>query len=286
MPLNMIKPIKILLSLLTAGTFLFPTACSRGPETLKIMSYNIRLSLVDDGQHNWDIRKPASITMINTLQPDVFGVQEPVWEQIHYLLDSLPAYAKLGVAREDGDSLGEFSAVFYLKDKFEVLREGDFWLSETPDIPSLGWDAAHKRIVTWGAFKNKETGNSFYLFNTHFDHIGKVARKESARLLMDRIAEITVDAPIIFITGDFNATIDDPLFEPVKAHFLDARQEAPLTDTLSTYNGWGSYNGAPIDHIFYRGAEALSYRTVTDDFGVPYVSDHYPVLAVFEYELK
>jgi endonuclease/exonuclease/phosphatase family metal-dependent hydrolase len=95
-----------------------------------------------------------------------------------------------------------------------------------------------------------------------------------------------VDAPIIFITGDFNATIDDPLFEPVKAHFLDARQEAPLTDTLSTYNGWGSYNGAPIDHIFYRGAEALSYRTVTDDFGVPYVSDHYPVLAVFEYELK
>ena len=103
----MIKPIKILLSLLTAGTFLFPTACSRGPETLKIMSYNIRLSLVDDGQHNWNIRKPASITMINTLQPDVFGVQEPVWEQIHYLLDSLPAYAKLGVAREDGDSLGE-----------------------------------------------------------------------------------------------------------------------------------------------------------------------------------
>ncbi len=280
------KSLKYLLQLIPAAVLLFLASCSVKPETIRIMSYNIRLSLVDDGEHNWNIRKPASVEMVKTLQPDVFGVQEPVWEQINFLLDSLPAYAKLGVAREDGDSLGEFSAIFYLKDKFEVLREGNFWLSETPDVPSLGWDAAYKRIVTWGAFKNKETENIFYIFNTHFDHLGKVARQESACLLIDRIREITVDAPVIFITGDFNATIDDPLFEPVKAHFLDARQEAPLTDTLSTYNGWGSYNGAPIDHIFYRGAEALSYRTVTDDFGVPYVSDHYPVLAVFEYELK
>jgi len=278
------KPLKYFLSLIPVTALLFFTSCSVEPETVRIMSYNIRLSLVDDGEHNWDIRKPASVEMVKKLQPDVFGVQEPVWEQIHYLLDSLPAYAKLGVAREDGDSLGEFSAVFYLKDKFEVLREGNFWLSETPDVPSFGWDAACKRIVTWGAFKNKETGSTFYLFNTHFDHIGKIARRESARLLIDRIREITVDAPVIFITADFNATIDDPLFEPVKAHFLDARQVAPVTDTLTTYNGWGTYDGAPIDHIFYRGAKALSYRTVTDNFGVPYVSDHYPVLAVFEYE--
>ncbi|MDD4920208.1 MAG: endonuclease/exonuclease/phosphatase family protein [Bacteroidales bacterium] len=278
------KSLKYLLQLIPAAVLLFLASCSVKPETIRIMSYNIRLSLVDDGEHNWNIRKPASVEMVKTLQPDVFGVQEPVWEQINFLLDSLPAYAKLGVAREDGDSLGEFSAIFYLKDKFEVLREGNFWLSETPDVPSLGWDAAYKRIVTWGAFKNKETENIFYIFNTHFDHLGKVARQESACLLIDRIREITVDAPVIFITGDFNATIDDPLFEPVKAHFLNVRQEAPLTDTISTYNGWGTYDGAPIDHIFYRGAKALSFRTVTDNFGVPYVSDHYPVLAVFEYE--
>jgi endonuclease/exonuclease/phosphatase family metal-dependent hydrolase len=278
------KSLKYLLQLIPAAVLLFLASCSVKPETIRIMSYNIRLSLVDDGEHNWNIRKPASVEMVKTLQPDVFGVQEPVWEQINFLLDSLPAYAKLGVAREDGDSLGEFSAIFYLKDKFEVLREGNFWLSKTPDVPSLGWDAAYKRIVTWGAFKNKETENIFYIFNTHFDHLGKVARQESACLLIDRIREITVDAPVIFITGDFNATIDDPLFEPVKAHFLNVRQEAPLTDTISTYNGWGTYDGAPIDHIFYRGAKALSFRTVTDNFGVPYVSDHYPVLAVFEYE--
>jgi len=101
---------------------------------------------------------------------------------------------------------------------------------------------------------------------------------------VQKIGELTLGAPVVFVTGDFNAEVSDPLFEPVKAHFLDARQEAPITDTLSTYNGWGTYNGAPIDHIFYRGAKALSFRTVTDNFGVPYVSDHYPVLAVFEYE--
>ncbi len=263
---------------------LLPASCSRAPERLQVMSFNIRLSLVDDGENHWDIRKPATVRMIDSLRPDVLGVQESVKEQVDYLVQNLPDYARVGVARDDGDSIGEFSAIFYLKDKYEVLQHGTFWLSETPDIPSFGWDAAHMRIVTWGKFKNKKTGSTFFTFNTHFDHRGEVARRESALLLVQKINELAQGAPIVFITGDFNAQVTDPLFEPVKAHFLDARKEAPVTDTLSTYNGWGTYDRAPIDHIFYRGAQALSYRTVTDHFGVPYVSDHYPVLAVFEYE--
>ena len=278
------KPLKYLLYMLPAVVMLLQVSCSQGPDTVQVMSYNIRLSLVDDGENHWNIRKPASIIMIDSLKPDVLGVQESVKEQVDYLVEHLPAYARVGVAREDGDSIGEFSAIFYLKDKYEVMQNGTFWLSETPDVPSFGWDAAHMRIVTWGKFRNRKTGRTFFAFNTHFDHRGEVARRESAHLLVQKIGELTLGAPVVFVTGDFNAEVSDPLFEPVKAHFLDARQEAPITDTLSTYNGWGTYNGAPIDHIFYRGAKALSYRTVTDDFGVPYVSDHYPVLAVFEYE--
>jgi endonuclease/exonuclease/phosphatase family metal-dependent hydrolase len=272
------KPLKYLLYMLPAVVMLLQVSCSQGPDTVQVMSYNIRLSLVDDGENHWNIRKPASIIMIDSLKPDVLGVQESVKEQVDYLVEHLPAYARVGVAREDGDSIGEFSAIFYLKDKYEVMQNGTFWLSETPDVPSFGWDAAHMRIVTWGKFRNRKTGRTFFAFNTHFDHRGEVARRESAHLLVQKIGELTLGAPVVFVTGDFNAEVSDPLFEPVKAHFLDARQEAPITDTLSTYNG------APIDHIFYRGAKALSFRTVTDNFGVPYVSDHYPVLAVFEYE--
>lgn len=280
----MMKKFNILLTVLVTLVVVFPSSCSKEGEMLKVMSYNIRLSLVDDGEHHWNIRKPASIAMIDSLRPDVFGVQESVKEQVDFLLENLPFYAKVGVAREDGDSVGEFSAIFYIKDKYDVLQNGTFWLSETPDVPSFGWDAAHMRIVTWGEFRNKKTGKTFFVFNTHFDHIGKTARLESARLLIQKIGELTSGAPVVFVTGDFNATIDDPLFDPVMNHFLDVRQEAPFTDTLSTYNGWGTYRGSPIDHIFYRGVKALSYRTVTDDFGVPFISDHYPILALFEYE--
>jgi len=164
------KPLKYLLYMLPAVVMLLQVSCSQGPDTVQVMSYNIRLSLVDDGENHWNIRKPASIIMIDSLKPDVLGVQESVKEQVDYLVEHLPAYARVGVAREDGDSIGEFSAIFYLKDKYEVMQNGTFWLSETPDVPSFGWDAAHMRIVTWGKFRNRKTGRTFFAFNTHFDH--------------------------------------------------------------------------------------------------------------------
>ncbi|NLA16061.1 MAG: endonuclease/exonuclease/phosphatase family protein [Bacteroidales bacterium] len=267
-----------------ATALLSLTGCVKEPEIIKVMSYNIRLSIVDDGENHWNIRKPGSVLMINTLQPHIIGLQEPVNEQITYLLENLPNYAKIGVARDDGDTLGEFSAVFYLKDIFELLDDGTFWLSETPEIPSFGWDAACKRVVSWGHLKNKKTGTECYVFNTHFDHKGKIARLESARLLAEKMEEIAHDCSLVFLTGDFNAAIDDPLFDPLKAGFLDARQEAPMSDTITTYHAWGQYDGPAIDHIFYRGAKAISFRTVTEVYQVSYVSDHYPLIAVFEKE--
>ncbi|MFY9116140.1 MAG: endonuclease/exonuclease/phosphatase family protein [Bacteroidales bacterium] len=260
------------------------SSCKSQPDTIKVMSYNIRLSLVDDGDNHWNLRKEASVRMIKDLQPQVIGLQEPVNEQIVFLLDSLTQYGRVGVARDDGDTLGEFSAIFYLKDVYDILEGGTFWLSETPDIPSFGWDAACKRVVTWGLLQNKKSGKAFYVFNTHFDHIGKTARLESARLLADRIQEICNDTWPVFLTGDFNASIDDPLFEPIKGLLHDARKEVPLSDSLTTYHAWGTYDGLPIDHIFYRGTKAVSFRTVTESYGAPYVSDHYPILVVFEIE--
>ncbi|HNY23548.1 MAG: endonuclease/exonuclease/phosphatase family protein [Bacteroidales bacterium] len=257
-------------------------SCSAQRE-IRVMSYNIRLSLVDDGENNWNIRRHASPEMIRTLAPDIIGLQESVNEQVVYLLEQLPEYAKVGVAREDGAARGEYSAVLFLKDKYEALADGTFWLSETPQEPSFGWDAACMRIVTWVHLRDRESDKELYVFNTHFDHIGKIARKESARLLVSKTGEIAGDVPCVFITGDFNAPIDDELFEPLKEHFLQARAEAPLTDSLTTYNGWGTFQGKPIDHIFYKGAKALVYHTVTENFGVPYVSDHYPAIATFKY---
>ena len=270
--------------LFTAFTILLFTfaSCKSGSDTIQVLSYNIRLSIVDDGDNHWNLRKKASIDMINHLQPDIIGLQEPVNEQIAYLLEHLPQYNRVGVARDDGDTLGEFSAVFYLKDRYDLVDEGTFWLSTTPDVPSFGWDAACKRVVTWGRLQDKKTGTESYVFNTHFDHVGKVARLESGRLLAEKIQEISKESARVFLTGDFNAPIDNPLYEPLKALLLDAREEAPVSDSLTTYHAWGTYDGPPIDHIFYRGAKIVSFRTITESYGVPYVSDHYPILAVFE----
>ncbi len=184
------------------------SSCSAQRE-IRVMSYNIRLSLVDDGENNWNIRRHASPEMIRTLAPDIIGLQESVNEQVVYLLEQLPEYAKVGVAREDGAARGEYSAVLFLKDKYEALADGTFWLSETPQEPSFGWDAACMRIVTWVHLRDRESDKELYVFNTHFDHIGKIARKESARLLISKIGEIAGDVPGVFVTGDFNASIDD-----------------------------------------------------------------------------
>ena len=175
-------------------------------------------------------------------------------------------------------------AIFYNTNEVKLLDHGTFWLSATPDIPSKGWDGACFRTCTWALFECKATGKHFAHFNTHLDHVGKTAQREGLALMMKRASEIVPDGMPVFVTADFNCETEDPIFEPIKAVMKDARQTAPETDRRGTFNGWEPNATAVIDHIFYRGAEAKSFRVLCDkNYGAPYISDHYPVVLEAEF---
>ena len=263
-------------------------SCSteQAKEPIKVISYNIRCGVNpgQDGENNWEYRKQASINMINDEKPTIFGLQEALPPHLEYLKEQLPQYASYGIARDDGKTEGEYMTIYYLKDEVELLDCGTFWLSETPETPSMGWDAACKRTCTWAKMRMKRSGKEFAYLNTHLDHVGKVAQREGLALMMKRASEIVPDGMPVFVTADFNCVTSDPIFEPIKAVMKDARETAPQTDRRATFNGWKPNATAVIDHIFYRGAEPKSFRVLCDkNYGAPYISDHYPVVRVAEF---
>lgn len=255
-----------------------------GAFDISIMSFNIRYDTEDDGENKWENRKQACLDMLNETKPTIFGIQEGLYNQVTFFNDSLPSYNYVGVGRDDGHSGGEYSAIYYLSERFELLESGNFWLSESPEVPSLGWDANNIRIVTWVHLEDVYKEKSLFVFNTHFDHKGKIAREESAKLLVKRIEEIAgSDAPV-FITGDFNVLIDNSILEPIIETYFSARRFAERSDTVHSFNAWGrGYLNRNIDFIFFREARAVSFKTVIKDYGVPYISDHYPIISHFEY---
>ncbi len=255
---------------------------------VSVMTYNIRLNTPDDGTNAWKFRRPAVIALINAHQPDIFGVQEALHGQMKDMEHDLPGYSWFGVARDDGKTTGEYSAVFYEKKRFKRLDGSTFWLSGTPDMPgSKGWDAACVRIVTWVKLKDRCTGGTLFFFNTHFDHMGTVARMESAKLLLARVKEIAGDSPVM-VTGDFNSReSEDPYLiltnEKEDFHLTDTRRSAAITEGPDyTYMGF-DFVGEPgevIDYIFVRNfKEVLSHQITTDNTGGIYPSDHLPVMA-------
>lgn len=250
---------------------------------IKYISYNIRYANASDGDNAWDIRKPATKEMIEREQPDVFGLQEALIGQLQYIDSNFPQYSRVGVGRDDGKEEGEFMAVYYRSDKFKLLKNGDFWLSETPDECSMGWDAACRRIVTWAKLKDKETGKVFYAFNTHLDHVGEVAREQSILLIVKRIDEIVKkDKAPVFLSGDFNSNVNSAIFDPLKSIMKDSRAILPESEWIPTYNNYGNGGDAMIDYIFYKNAEVLDFKTLNGDYGKPYISDHYPVMATMK----
>ena len=247
---------------------------------IKYISYNIRYANTSDGDNAWDIRKPATKEMIEREQPDVFGLQEALIGQLQYIDSNFPQYSRVGVGRDDGKEDGEFMAVYYRNDKFKLIENGDFWLSETPDECSMGWDAACKRIVTWAKLKDKETGKVFYAFNTHLDHVGEVAREQSILLIVKKIDEIVKkDKAPVFLSGDFNSNVNSAIFDPLKNIMKDSRAILPESEWIPTYNSFGNGGDSMIDYIFYKNAEVLDFKTLNGDYGKPYISDHYPVMA-------
>ena len=275
---------KKLLFMAVALLFALATLSCQREQTndITVISYNIRLGGTWDGDNRWDMRKHASLNMINQEKPTIFGLQEALPHQMEYMAENLPQYGYIGVGREDGVSAGEHMAIFYLKDEVELLDGGTFWLSETPDTPSMGWDAACKRTCTWTKLRMKRTGKEFAYMNTHLDHVGEVARREGLALIVRRAAEIIPEGTV-FLTADFNAVTSSPIFEPLKAAMEDAREQAPETDHRGTFNGWNAANisnpNHVIDHIFYREAVPHSFKVLCDkNYGAPFISDHYPVV--------
>ncbi len=242
------------------------------------MSFNV-LHAEPPGESPWSARLPAIGRMLRDKEPDIIGFQETLAHQVEDLAEVLVAYDWVGGGREDGSSSGEFGPIFFRADRFELEREGIFWLSETPDMPSVGWDATCHRIVTWAELAPRNEGESVTVFNTHFDHLGGTARAQSARLLVQRIDEYSPSGPVV-VTGDFNAVALDSALDPLFDELDDVRTSAPVSDLIGSLNSWrtkyGLYN---IDFIFAREAEPARFETVNGGYGVDFLSDHFPIVA-------
>lgn len=222
--------------------------------------------------------------MIKDQCPDIFGVQEALSDQLTYVGDNLPNYSYVGVGRDDGEESGEIMAIFYNTSKIKLLEWGTYWLSETPDEPSKGWDADYYRTMTWARMEMKCSGKKFFYVNTHLDSESALARKNGLKLILDKVAEKNTDNLPVVLTGDFNILpTDSVLGVLVDAEMLDARTTAAKTDDLPTFNGFGDTNENPrvIDYIYYRGfASCPEYETIVKQYAnIQYISDHYPILA-------
>ena len=268
-----------------AAFFLLPVsgiAKKNEQKELKVMSYNIRMGIAKDGTNSWEFRCPATIEMLNAQKPDVFGVQEAFEFQIRFIEEYCRDYKSVGVGRDDGKKKGEYMSIFWNKKTVSLLKWGTFWLSETPDKPSRGWDAHCRRTATWALMKDKKTGKKFYFVNTHLDHKGKEAQKNGLKLIVDRIESINPQGYPMILTGDFNIKPDNAALIELDSRMQSTRKIAADTDNHNTFNGWSvKPTDNVIDYIYISGFSSCpQYKTVTEKFAErPFVSDHYPIFA-------
>lgn len=267
----------------------FMVSISVHSQELNVMTFNIRLNIKSDSLNAWPYRKDNAASQIKFHKVHVLGVQEALHDQMMDLSQSLLQYKYAGVARDDGKTKGEYSAIFYDSTRLKLLGSSTFWLSLTPGIPgSKSWDAAITRVVTWAKFKDAASKKIFFVFNTHFDHIGKEARRESAKLLKQRVKEISGNNPVI-IMGDFNSKPSD---DPIKI-LIDANDPDKFIDTKAIsitphYGPQGTFNAftpketdnEPIDFIFLKGKwKVLQHATLSQTWEGRFSSDHFPVFA-------
>ena len=254
-------------------------------QSLQIMSYNLRSSAKNeqDGVNSWINRKEAAIKMIKAIQPDVIGFQEEMNDQEAYLREHLaPLYDGVSVQRDPNNKTDEACAIFFRTDRYELIRTNTFWLSETPDVPSKGWDAKYNRVVTYVFLRDKKSGLQVLAFNTHLDHKGVVARERSLQLIADSALAIGGDVVPMFIMGDLNIEPDAPELQPMWNTMHWSQREAFHTDTAGTFHSFGRAKRLKIiDYIFYKNATALRFDIIRDGYGVPFLSDHYPVMGTF-----
>lgn len=285
-------------TIISIAFLLFISACAFA--SIRVMSYNVRMMKGKDGSNSWEFRKVATPAMIYDIRPEVFGVQEAFREQLDYILEYCPCYKEVGVGRDDGADGGEHMSVFYNTDSLKLIKWGNYWLSETPDRPSAGWDAKYKRTATWTLLEVKSSGQRFYFVNTHLDHRGVAARKNGLKLIFDKIQEMNVEGLPMVLTGDFNVRPDNDGLTELNKLMKPARFTAIDADKCGSFNGWGKYgestgaptlDGAPvkellpIDYIYYyKFSKCLTFKVVTRKYaGAEYISDHYPIYSDLEF---
>lgn len=249
---------------------------------INVMSYNIRYNNTHDGEHAWPNRKDHVKALVKFHDTDILCVQEALVLQVDQLLENTN-YDRVGVGRTDGKREGEFSAIYFDKTRFAKKDGGTFWLSETPDKPSKGWDAAIVRVCTWVKLHDKWNKKDFIVFNTHYDHVGVQARIESAKLIKKKIMEIAPTLPVV-LTGDLNVTPETEAIATIKTFLTDTKEATiePAYGPEGTFNGF-KFN-APlkerIDYIFVnKGFEVQKFGVLTDSKDLKYPSDHLPVMS-------
>lgn len=295
---------KKILFLLSVAIFAVNCGSNEGPETptppqskykkyagddeLKIMSFNLRTSGMDKGTANhWDNRKAACVSLIRDHKPTIMGVQEATytdqWDWLRKQLKS-DGYDGYGVNRQTGkeSGAGEVPGILYDTKVIKKIEVGTFWLSETPDKPSKGWDANYYRSATWGLFQHIPSGEEFFFVNTHLDHESTTAQVEGMKLIAAKLKEYKDDCPV-YLTGDFNVLATDKAMNAISDFMRNARMYAYPTDKYGTTNGFNTSSSTKtIDHIYYRkDLKPVEYYTIREAYeGVTYVSDHFPIYAI------
>jgi endonuclease/exonuclease/phosphatase family metal-dependent hydrolase len=265
-----------------------PATAKQGCAPLRVMTYNIRLDLESDGPNRWSARRDQFIGQIAFVHPDILGLQEVVAGQKADLERGLPGYQFVGVGRDDGKSAGEFSNLAVDKKAFRIASTGNFWLSQTPDRPSKGWDASYIRIATWAHLVSRKDGRRILALNTHMDNDGAVARREGARLIRDFVQTHRQAGERVIVTGDFNSTPDSPPYRLMTAPPLSLKDSklAAVNPPLGPDSSWNDFKLVPddpqrIDFVFVDPAMKVErYSVLAWHFDGPRTaSDHYPVVA-------
>lgn len=266
--------------------FLFPMFLLQAQE-IQVMTYNVKYANENDGENSWSKRKQFITNQLKFYEPDIMGLQEVLFSQIQHFTSEIGGYDFVGKAREDGKQKGEFTAILFKNEKFELIEDHTFWLSETPGKVSTGWDAALPRVCTYALFRDKNTGKKFWFFNSHFDHVGTEARTESARLILKKIEEVNTENLPVVLTGDFNLESESEGIKLISEKLKDSRNTAnTVFGSEGTFNGYQFDKPASrrIDYIFVNeNVEVKKYAVLTDSKEMKYPSDHFPVITILEF---
>ena len=252
-------------------------------KTTTVMSYNIRYDNKWDKENSWDTRKESIVRIFEKYSPSFIGTQEGLAHQIDYMDSALTGYDYIGVGREDGEKKGEFCAIYYISDTYNVIESSTFWLSDNPENVSIGWDAALERICTYGLFEHKQSKNRIWVFNTHFDHMGEIARKKSSELILARINDLNNFSEPIILMGDFNSL---PNSRPVHTILKELKDSFNISlnkpkGPKGTYNGFNEDQPIEkrIDYIYLKNIDVLSHDHIDDRLeNNNHISDHLPVI--------